>query len=170
MISKGTSNVGRQRATRQRHVAQHQVNIVYAALLMQRNASYIYEISISGSAVEYGYVVSVEGRGTKHEDVVRGTLNVEQVRCSNARIQNVFGGVQGADFIANDDMTSRCRSGNGKSMSDVRTEIFDAIADAVRRARISAALPTQINLTPCWNSTGAGEKHEIHTDPGCARP
>jgi hypothetical protein len=115
--------------------AQHQVNFAAAVLLMPRNASYLYDISTSGSAIDYGYVVKVEAPNSPvFEQVVRGTAEGQDVRCSNARIQNVFGGVQAAEFVANEDMAVRCRSGNGKSMGALRADVYDAVADSVRSA------------------------------------
>ena len=116
--------------------SQYQVNLASAVLLMPRNASYLYDISSSGSAIEYGYVVAVEGGTgtTRHEEVVRGTTSGEEIRCSNARIQNVFGGVQAANFVANEDMAARCGGGNGKTMSRLRDEVYEAVAAAIKRA------------------------------------
>jgi hypothetical protein len=115
--------------------AQHQVDIGYAVLLMPRNASYLYDISRSGSSIDYGYVVTVEGGGApRFEKLVRGTATGEQVHCSNSRVQNVFGGVQGADWVANSDMAARCRAGNGKSMNELREQILREVADAATQA------------------------------------
>jgi hypothetical protein len=115
--------------------AQYQVNMAYAVLLMPRNASYLYDVSRSGASIEYGYVVTVEdGRTPRFEKIVRGTLSAEQVRCSNARIQNVFGGVTSADFVANDDMASRCRKGDSRSLNDLRDAVFEQVTNAMAEA------------------------------------
>jgi hypothetical protein len=115
--------------------AQHQVDLGYALMMMPRNASYIYDIAASGASIDYGYVVTVEGGGSaKYETVVRGTASGEEIRCTNARVQNVFGGTQAATFVANQDMATRCNGGNGKSMARLRADIYDAVVDAIRSA------------------------------------
>jgi hypothetical protein len=121
--------------------AQYQVDIAYAVLLMPRNASYLYEISRSGATIDYGYVVTVEGTGSpRFEKLVRGTATAEQVHCSNARVQNVFGGVQGAEWVANPDMAARCRGGNGKSLNDLREDILREVVNAAAQAPQLATL------------------------------
>jgi hypothetical protein len=115
--------------------AQYQVNLVAAALLMPRDASYAYDIASSSSSIDYGYVISVSGGGAApFEKVVRGTVKADSVRCSNARIQNVFGGVTAADFVANDDMASRCQAGSNRTIDDLRRDVLSVIADAVAAA------------------------------------
>lgn len=115
--------------------AQYEVNLVAAALLMPRNASYMYDISATEASIDYGYVVSVEGGDApKYENVVRGTLKSESVRCSNARIQNVFGGTTSAGFVANEGMSRRCQSGGGKSLDELRREIMQDVIVALAQA------------------------------------
>jgi hypothetical protein len=115
--------------------AQYQVDIGYAVLLMPRNASYIYDISRSGASIDYGYVVTVEEPSAQRfEKLVRGTATGEQIHCSNARVQNVFGGVQGADWVANSDMAARCHGGNGKSVNELREEILREVVNAATQA------------------------------------
>jgi len=112
--------------------AQHEVNLFSAALLMPRNASYIYEIVSSGAEIEYGYVVSaaVDGK-VVHDELIRGKVGGESRRCENARIQNVFGGVTSAGFVANPDMERACSGPRSVSIDDLRTEVLKKVVDGI---------------------------------------
>ncbi|QEI07846.1 hypothetical protein FXN63_19885 [Pigmentiphaga aceris] len=112
----------------------HEVDILKAALLMPKNASYLYELISSGSSVEYGYVVTATTGGKPiFEEVVRGTISSEGGRCQNARVQNVFGGVTPASFTANDDMLARCRGETAEGVDVLRSKVNRQIAAAVMR-------------------------------------
>lgn len=123
--------------------SQFQVNLLEAALLMPRNASYLFDITTGGAEIEYGFVLTVTRNGTQLKDeVVRGRLSSEYRRCTNQRIQNVFGGVAPAGFVANDDMRSRCSGGDNKSIDTLRTESLEKISaslvevEAIRRIHL----------------------------------
>lgn len=112
--------------------AQHEVNLLSAALLMPRNASYLYEVVSGGAEIEYGYVVSAVADGKKiYDEVIRGKVGGEYRRCQNARIQNVFGGVSSADFVANEDMQQRCSGPSSVSIDELRKDILSKIVDGV---------------------------------------
>lgn len=112
--------------------AQHEVNLLSAALLMPRNASYLYEVVSGGAEIEYGYVVSAVADGkTIYDEVIRGKVGGEYRRCQNKRIQNVFGGVSSADFVANDDMRQRCAGARSASIDELRKEVFSKVLDGV---------------------------------------
>ncbi|WP_373499285.1 hypothetical protein [Desulfococcus sp.] len=112
--------------------AQHEVNLLSAALLMPRNASYLYELVSGGVEIEYGYVVSAVADGkTIFDEVIRGKVSREYRRCQNDRIQNVFGGVKPAGFIANDDMQQRCAGPSSASIDEIRKEVFSKVVDVV---------------------------------------
>lgn len=114
--------------------AQGEVNILSAALLMPRNASYLYEVISGGAEIEYGFVVSAVADGkTIHDEVIRGKVGGEYRRCQNARIQNVFGGVSSAGFVANDDMQRRCAGPSSASIDQLRKDIFSIVVDGVLR-------------------------------------
>lgn len=68
-----------------------------------------------------------------HEELVRGEMKTEGRRCQNVHVQNVFGGSQAVDFIANDDMAARCTGGQADSMQTLRDKVAQAIAAAVFR-------------------------------------
>lgn len=112
--------------------AQHEVNVLSAAFLMPSNASYLYEVVSGGAEIEYGYVVSASKNGKPiYDEVIRGKVGGEYRRCQNARIQNVFGGVSSAGFVANDDMQRRCADPNSASIDELRKEIFSRVVDDV---------------------------------------
>lgn len=112
--------------------AQHEVNIFSAALFMPRNASYLYEITSGGSEIEYGYVVTATVAGKKiHDEVIRGKVGGAYKTCRNARIQNVFGGVNPAGFTANDDMQNRCSGPSSVKLENLRKEVFSKITEGV---------------------------------------
>lgn len=114
--------------------ASYQVDVLKAALLMPKNASYLYEIVSNGSSVEYGYVVTAKANDKViSEEVVRGTLNSEGGRCQNARVQNVFGGVTPAGFMANDEMIARCSVATAEDLSALRMKVYKEVAAAVLR-------------------------------------
>lgn len=112
--------------------AQHEVNLLSAALLMPRNASYLYEVVSGGAEIESGYVVSAVADGkTIYDEVIRGKVGGEYRRCQNARIQNVFGGVSSAGFVANDDMQQRCAGPSSASIDELRKDVFSKVVDGV---------------------------------------
>lgn len=109
------------------------VNMVAAVLLMPKNASYLFEQVSGGAEIDYGYVVSWTFKPAERgETVVRGKVGGPYSRCQNRRIQNVFGGVSSADFVANDDMARRCSGRQDVSMDSLRSEIIEKILDAVK--------------------------------------
>lgn len=108
------------------------VNIVYASLYMPKNASYLYDIVTGGAKIEYGYeVTAFKGNKKIFDDVVRGSVGGESSSCRNQRIQNVFGGVSPADFIANDDMQRRCATTVAASIDALRRDVLDKVVESV---------------------------------------
>lgn len=111
--------------------AKHELNTM-AVLLLPRNASYLYDVVTGGAEIEYGFVISAIKNGKIiHDGVIRGKVGGECRQCQNKRIQNVFGGVSSANFIANEDMQQRCSGPETMSMDDLRKEIFSKIVDEV---------------------------------------
>jgi len=99
---------------------------------MPSNASYLYDVVSGGAEIEYGYVVSaVADSKTIYDEVIRGKVGGEYRSCQNARIQNVFGGVSSAGFVANDDMQRRCAGPSSASIDELRKEIFSKVVDGV---------------------------------------
>ncbi|MBZ0104615.1 MAG: hypothetical protein K8H84_03200 [Sulfuricella denitrificans] len=113
--------------------SQGQVNFLSGALLMPRNASYLYEVISGGAEIEYGYVVDAISEGkTIYEKVIRGKVGGEYQRCQNERIQNVFGGVNPATFVANDDQKQRCSGPSATSLDQLRNEVLSKVVEGVR--------------------------------------
>lgn len=114
--------------------AQHEVNIVNAVLLMPKNASYIYDVVKGANEVEYGFVLTAayDGR-TIYDELLRGKVGGSYTRCTNARVQNVFGGVSSAGFVANSDMQSRCFSGDNtpKTIDELRGNVIDKLVEGI---------------------------------------
>jgi hypothetical protein len=111
------------------------VNAVAAVLLMPRNASYLYEITTASAEIEFGFAVKATQNGKQiADDLLRDRITVASRSCENARIQNVFGGVQRADFVANDDMVRRCQSSGGTAnIESLRNTVYVKIADQVAK-------------------------------------
>lgn len=120
--------------------AHHEVNLMGAVLMMPRNASYLYDVTSGGSEIEYGYVLSVIANSKEvYDKVIRGKVDNNYSHCQNARIQNVFGGVSPAKFVANNDMAFRCNGHNSVSIEDLRKEVLLKIADEILKVpRIKA--------------------------------
>jgi len=138
--------------------SQTDVNLLAAALLMPRNASYAYEVSSGGVQLSYAFEIKAASKGAPaFDEVVRDRASREWRSCSNARVQNVFGGVQRADFVANDHMQTICGGGGSPSSPDaLRSEAINRLvaaigripaianASAVRSASVGAPPPSKV--------------------------
>ncbi|MGT2495037.1 hypothetical protein ACU4GD_43325 [Cupriavidus basilensis] len=113
-------------------IAQYNVSFLAAALLMPRNASYLYDKRTGGIAIEYAYELKV---GPGKPDLLRDTINRTYSACSNSRIVNVFGGVSAADFVANDSMRADC-SGSATDISQLRKEVEGLLVEALAKQPI----------------------------------
>lgn len=114
--------------------AQYDVDLLKAALLMPRNASYMYEWKTGGVELEYGYVVRLNQNGKiLLDELIRGTITEKFVSCDNPRIVNVFGGTTRADFVANSDMSSRCSGAASSSSStqDLKGRVLALLVDKI---------------------------------------
>lgn len=114
--------------------AQHDVDLLKAALLMPRNASYMYEWKTGGVELEYGYVIRLNQNGkVLLDELIRGTITEKFVSCDNPRIVNVFGGTTRADFVANSDMSSRCSGATSSSPSaqDIKGRVLALLVDKI---------------------------------------
>lgn len=101
---------------------------------MPKKATYAYEVVSGGAEIEYGYVVSAIADGKSiHDELIRGKVDGQYRRCQNARIQNVFGGVSPADFVANEDMQQRCSGPSSVAIEDLRKEVLLKIIDGVMK-------------------------------------
>ncbi|TCV86643.1 hypothetical protein [Sulfurirhabdus autotrophica] len=112
-------------------VSDTEVDLLKAALLMPRNASYLYDYTSGGANLEYGYAIKASRKGgVLADELIRDKLSNTYHSCSNMRVQNVFGGVQGAKFYANDDVRAKCSGSNQNNggVEKLRQDLIDIIA------------------------------------------
>ena len=110
--------------------AKYQVNLIGAALLMPKNATYMYDYISGGFEISYSFTLQlIKGGDTIAEQRVSGKANDMYGYCNDARIRNVFGGVSPAQFIANPDMQARC--GAEKRNADEEQVFRDVIERVV---------------------------------------
>ena len=110
------------------------VDFLKSALLMPSNSSYMYEWKTGGVELEYGYVVRLNQNGKiLLDELIRGTITEKFVNCDNPRIVNVFGGTTRAEFVANNDMSSKCAGANNSSpsMQDVKERVLTLLVDKI---------------------------------------
>ena len=110
---------------------QYEVNFVGAILLMPRDASYMYDYVTGGHEISAAYLIKIEKNGRITSDkVFRDHVSKTFSSCENARIVNVFGGVQKAEFVANQDMSNRCNGSSSRpSPNNSRSEIMSKVVD-----------------------------------------
>lgn len=138
--------------------SQGDVDILKAVLLMPKNAAYIYEVSSGGVQLSYAFEVKATSKGSApFDEVVRDRASREWRSCANARIQNVFGGVQRADFIANNHMQTVCGSGGSPVSPDaLRDEAMSRIVNAIGRIpAIASAVSGQSSTTSSSRASGS---------------
>lgn len=113
-------------------VSKANINVLKATLLMPSYASYMYDLKVGGVELDYGYSLEVfKGEELLHDEFVRGHIVRIYQSCENARVVNVFGGVQPASFFANSDMEDKCTNyPKGISIDTVREA---ALQDTVKR-------------------------------------
>ena len=116
--------------------AQHEVNLISAALLMPRNATYMFDRVSGGIAVDYRFNIRIS---LEEENILSDRVNERKERiyinCTNQRIVNVFGGVSRADFIANQHMGNICSVG---SMPSNPADLLDEIAEDIANVIVSS--------------------------------
>lgn len=110
------------------------VDFLKSALLMPSNSSYMYEWKTGGVELEYGYVVRLNQNGKiLLDELIRGKITEKFVSCDNPRIVNVFGGATRAEFIANNDMSSKCAGANNSnpSIQDAKEQVLNLLVDKI---------------------------------------
>ncbi|NYZ22785.1 hypothetical protein [Azospirillum oleiclasticum] len=115
--------------------AQHEVDLLSAVLLMPKNATYIYDVSTGGVQINYAFEVKAAMKNEKpFDDLIRNKIVREWKICSNARIQNVFGGVQPASFVANSHMQQMCNGGSSAvSVDQLRDAAISEVVKTIRK-------------------------------------
>lgn len=121
--------------TQQVVYSQGDVNILAAVMLMPRNASYLYDVTSGGVEVAYAFEIKANGKSMAPYDyLLRDKVSRSWRSCSNARIQNVFGGVQPADFVANNHMQQTCNSNSSSiSVDRLRDTVLDDVIRSIKR-------------------------------------
>lgn len=110
-----------------------QVDLLAAAMLMPRNASYLYDLTTGGIELAYAFDIKVQSKGVAaYDTLLRDKINKQWRTCSNARIQNVFGGVEPATFVANDHMQQTCHGGEPMNAEQVRDEALNRVMKSIK--------------------------------------
>jgi hypothetical protein len=121
-------------------IPRHEVNLPSALLLMPRDSSYIYELTTGAAELEYAYEISllVDGREITNT-LLRDRVSKSYSFCTNRRVQNVFGGIEGADWTANATMAANCNSiQKPVRASTLREKLIEALGDGVIKTLISS--------------------------------
>ncbi|MGY0710224.1 hypothetical protein [Azospirillum argentinense] len=114
--------------------SQGDVSLLAASLLMPRNASYQYDLTTGGIELAYAFEIKANGKGMPpYDHLLRNKIIRSWRSCSNARIQNVFGGIQRADFVANDHMRRTCNGDLPVSVDRLRDNVLDEVARSIEK-------------------------------------
>ena len=121
--------------------AQYQVDLLAAALLMPRNATYAFEHHSGSSSIEYAVELIFQKNGKiVTKEIMRDTVTEKYGHCDGARIINVFGGEQPASFVANDAMKSMCQGRkNPVDMEQLRSSIVNRLTNEIVQTVQSAS-------------------------------
>jgi hypothetical protein len=120
------------------NIAQTDVNILQAALLMPTNSKYSY--SYTHGQVEYEYAFDVTSPDGTHA-IIRDHNTAPWSACSNFQVVNVFGGSQPVGWMANSGVADRCKSNPRKSASTVRSDIVRKLAEVIVAAVVAKPHP-----------------------------
>lgn len=115
-------------------ISYDKVDTMKAVFFMPRNASYMYEVVSGGAEIEYAYEITaqnVDEDGEIFNKLIRDTESSSYRECTNKRVQNVFGGIQAAEFIANNDMQNDCTGGNRLDLRELRKRVISRLADEI---------------------------------------
>jgi len=92
-----------------------QVNPLLAALAMPRGASFLYDVTEGGAEIQFAYEIrAMQGSKVIFEKLLRDKIGDTYYYCSNARVQNVFGGLSGATFWPNAQVEAFCQQGRAR--------------------------------------------------------
>lgn len=113
----------------------YEVSTGAALMLMPRDSTYMFDRRRGGIEIAYAYSIEVKNStGNIHREVFRNQEKSTYTTCANQRIKNVFGGESAAQFVANDDMRSKCSDSTGKvSFEELRKRIIRGLADHIVR-------------------------------------
>lgn len=114
------------------------VNLGGSLLYMPKNSTYAYDLTTGGVELHYEYEINIQkNRALVLSEKLSGNAVAEYGFCNDARIINVFGGIQPAGFVANTDMQSRCSKGQSANFNDAYSKIARTITDKVTDAIIN---------------------------------
>lgn len=126
--------------TRTVTVGYHEADILYAALAMPKNASFLYDVVGGGTEIEWAYEVTVVVKGEAKRKLIRDRTSESGYQCVNPRIINVFGGVSQPSGWPNSQTSSYCEAGRQpSSAAEMRKRIINQVADAVRELATGSA-------------------------------
>lgn len=113
---------------------QYQVNFLSAAFLMPKNATYQYEYVTGGTDLAYAFEIKASRDKIELADkLLRDSIGEMYGYCKNPRIQNVFGGIQPASFVSNDDMARRCNSNTSTvNEEELRDTVINRLAQEIQ--------------------------------------
>lgn len=119
--------------TQTRVVDYYQTNTLVAVLTMPRGASMLYEYSEGGAEINWAFELMASKDGQVfHERLLRDSVRRNYHFCSNLRVQNVFGGVQGASVYPNRDVQTICESGQKPvDIAELRGEVMRRLVDEI---------------------------------------
>lgn len=116
-------------------ISQTEIGVVRAALLMPRNATYMYDAVTKSVEIDYAFELKASQKGVDLPSVLLRDRAMQQTHlCSNFRVQNVFGGSEPVTWYANDRMQADCGGSAGSaaaSIDVVRQQVLAALAQAI---------------------------------------
>jgi hypothetical protein len=107
-----------------------QVAPLVAVLTMPRGASFLYDVTHGGAEVHFAYDIRAKQDGKViFEKLLRDKLGETYYYCSNARVQNVYGGLSGASFWPNAQVQTFCQQGRARvDVTHLREKIPERLA------------------------------------------
>lgn len=115
----------------------YQVDIMKAALLMPKHASYVFDEIAGGMKIRYSGILELSQNGVV-ADTQRISDSVEELYsyCDDARVINAFGGVEPADFIPNSDMQNRCsQTARSIDIDKINERVINEVLDMIKTLR-----------------------------------
>jgi hypothetical protein len=107
-----------------------QVAPLVSVLTMPRGASFLYDVTQGGAEVHFAYDIRAKQDGKViFEKLLRDKLGDTYYDCSNARVQNVYGGLSGATFWPNAQVQTFCQQGRDRvDVTQLREKIPERLA------------------------------------------
>lgn len=112
-----------------------EIDAVTSTLYMPKNSTYMFDLKTGGYELRYAYSFEIlEGGRVVSSDRISGEKSESYKDCANQRVQNVFGGVSQANFVANEHMRRICAGSSSrvdidKALSELSQDIYMVILD-----------------------------------------